>query len=63
VTVESNDLTGKDPSAKDVREAEAVVIKFILQITKLPPELAVQMPNILRCLRHYEFLRTKEGGS
>ena len=49
--MEITDVTGKPVSRRDVEEAEQVVRKFMVNgIMKLPPELAVQIPNILRCL-------------
>ena len=46
------DMTGRPPSADDVNEALAVVTKFMAppKILDLPPELAVQLMNIRRCL-------------
>ena len=49
------DLTGQPVSKKDVLEARVVIQKFLVTgLTALPPELAVQLPNILRCLRELE---------
>lgn len=49
------DMTGKPVSKDDIREALTVVRKFLtIGITKLPPELVVQLPNILRCLQELE---------
>lgn len=50
--IEIEDRTGSLPSSNDVNEAIAVISKFVtIGMMKLPPELAVQMPNILRCLK------------
>jgi hypothetical protein len=52
------DLTGKPVSKQDVVEAREVVTKYmVLGMTRLPPEFAVQLPNILRCLRELEALK------
>jgi len=52
MTHEFIDNTGKPVSASDIREALDVINKYlIIGMTKLPPELAVQLPNISRCLR------------
>ena len=43
------------PTPEDAQEAIDVVGKYLITgITKLPPELAVQMGNILRCLNMYK---------
>jgi hypothetical protein len=48
-------MTGQPPSARDTQDAIEVVAKLVtLWIAKVPPELAVQGPNILRCLRDYQ---------
>jgi len=45
------DLTGQPVSRREVQEAIEVVQKWmVLGMMKLPPELAVQLPNIRRCL-------------
>lgn len=45
------DLSGQDASKEDVQEARAIVRKYVVMgLLKLPPELAVQLPNIDRCL-------------
>lgn len=49
------DKSGQPPSKEDIVEAKKVVVKYlIVGITLLPPELAVQLPNILRCLSELE---------
>lgn len=54
------DLTGTPPSEEDVAQATAVLKKsLVLYFIKLPPELAVEIPNVLRCLEHYRELRRK----
>ena len=46
------DMTGTPPSERDVDEATKVVKKMIItQMMNLPPELAINLPNILRCLQ------------
>lgn len=46
------DLTGTPPSRRDVEEAIAVIQKvFVTQLHTLPIELAIQVPNIHRCLK------------
>jgi hypothetical protein len=60
--IEMHDKSGQPPSIADVREAKQVVVKHaIVGIAKLPPELAVQMMNILRCLTYLEHLLEREG--
>jgi hypothetical protein len=49
------DKTGQPVSDQDIDEAIAVVTRaMVLSVLKLPPELAVQMPNIHRCLKRAE---------
>lgn len=50
--IEFDDKTGQPPSARDIDEAIAIVQKHITAIAALPPALAVQLPNIYRCLRY-----------
>lgn len=51
MSIESIDRTGEFPTREEVEEAREVVKKYlIIGMLKLPPELAVQMPNIHRCL-------------
>jgi hypothetical protein len=46
------DKTGTPPSQRDIDEAIQVVKKMIItSVMKLPPELAINLPNILRCLQ------------
>ena len=52
-----NDLSGKPPSDQDVQEALAVV--QVVGVLKLPPDMAVQMPNVFRCLKHYSKMRSE----
>lgn len=49
--IEEIDTTGKMPTVKDVEEAEQAVKSLITKIATVPPEIAVQLPNILRCLQ------------
>lgn len=54
------DLTGTPPSEEDIHEAEIACRKaLVLHIAALPPQLATQLPNILRCLDDYKKLRKK----
>jgi hypothetical protein len=56
------DMTGQLPTQRDVREAEAVVAKYLtIGLMKLPPELAVQLPNIHRCLKTLSAILTDAG--
>lgn len=49
------DMTGKPVSKRDIEEAILVVKKsMVTELAKLPPGLAVQLPNILRCLQEFE---------
>ncbi len=51
------DISNRPPSLVDVREARAAAGKMIvLAMMKLPPELAIQVPNIHRCLGMLEDL-------
>jgi hypothetical protein len=49
------DLTGKPPTREDVDRAIAVIkvaiIKDQIKIVSVSPELAVELPNILRVLQ------------
>ena len=59
------DNTGKPVPLKDFEEALGVVTKFmaIQELMKLPPELAVQMVNIRRCLLQGALLTARTEGS
>lgn len=49
------DRTGQPVSKQDVQDALGVVRKFVVTgMLTLPVELAVQLPNILRCLTELE---------
>jgi hypothetical protein len=54
------DNTGKPPSPSDMAEAEAVIRSAMTQempkVMVASPGLAVQLPNILRCLRRNKAL-------
>ncbi len=52
MSIESVDKSGELPSDTDVDEAITVVTKFIVNMKFMMqiPELAVQLPNIRRCL-------------
>ena len=57
---DEGDLTGTPPSLQDIAEAQGVVARaLLLYLLKVPPELAVQLPNILRCLEELVVLRKK----
>jgi len=49
------DKTGQPPSAEDVAQAEKAVrtamIRDLVRLMPVSPELAVQLPNIRRCLQ------------
>lgn len=52
------DEAGKPVSQHDVDEAIRVVSKqLVVGLLKLPPELAVQLPNILRCLQELRSMK------
>ena len=57
--IEQEDVTGRLPSVRDVEEAKNAVVGAFRSIGSLPPELAVQLPNILRCLEIAEFILTR----
>ena len=57
------DLTGTPPSMEDVQEARAVVQRAVIEyILKIPVELAVQLPNIDRCLAVAETALAQQHG-
>ncbi len=46
------DQTGQPPSVEDIDRAIAAVSNALVRdIVKLPPQLAVELPNTLRCLK------------
>lgn len=47
---EMKDVTGELPTLEDVQEARKVVRQCMVKISELPPLLAVNLPNIDRCL-------------
>ena len=52
------DMTGKPVTKADVQQAQqAVRAALVKSLTQLPAELAVQLPNILRCLQELEQLK------
>jgi hypothetical protein len=54
------DFSKRLPSLADVQEAKRVVGKYlVIGIIKLPPELAVQLPNLARCLSVLETILAK----
>lgn len=53
--IEIFDKSGSPPSLADVKEAQAVMRKaLVVWIGKLPPEMAVNVANIYRCLQYLE---------
>jgi len=58
MSLDFEDRSGQPPSALEIDEAVAVVQKWmVIGMMQLPPELAVQLPNIRRCL--LELKKTK----
>jgi hypothetical protein len=58
--IETNDLTGSPVSIHDVTEAITAIKNVLLHpavLLSLPLELAVQLPNALRCLNELEKLK------
>ena len=54
------DQTGQPPSVEDINRAiVAVSSALVHDIVKLPPQLAVELPNTLRCLRELRDKRSK----
>lgn len=52
------DLTGEPPSDTDIHAARSVVARSIVKyIHEIPPELAVQLPNIHRCLTYLQRIK------
>jgi hypothetical protein len=55
------DRTGKPVRKEEVDEALAVVRKFIVSgLTTFPPEFAVQLPNIMRCLQELRSIKPND---
>jgi hypothetical protein len=47
------DKSGQPPSRQDIDEAILVCKKAVIVFrANLPPELVVNLPNIIRCLEH-----------
>ena len=60
--VDAHDMTGKPIPLADYDEAITVVSKYIVTgFTTMQPELYVQLPNILRCLRQGRELTAERG--
>ncbi|KKN81363.1 hypothetical protein LCGC14_0319760 [marine sediment metagenome] len=58
--VEMEDATGKPSTIEDIERAATVVRKSIITaMMKLPPELAIELTTILRCLDEYRAIRVK----
>lgn len=52
------DLTGEPPSDTDIHDARSAVARLIVKhIHEIPPELAVQLPNIHRCLTYLQRIK------
>jgi hypothetical protein len=55
--LEFQDVSGRPPTLEEVQSAKRVVTKLlVVGILKLPPELAVELPNVRRCLELLEAL-------
>lgn len=65
MSIQETDITGQAPSERDVDDAIQAIRNQVvgMGMLKLPPELAVNLPNILRCLQHYKAHRRPEGGA
>ncbi len=48
------DKTGEPSTTQDIEDAISASKKLLGQIMKLPPEIAVHLPVIHRCLREYQ---------
>lgn len=56
------DKTGETESLQTIDEAIAVVSKHqVVSMLKLPPDLAVMMPSIRRCLIELRTIRSSGG--
>ena len=56
------DLSGTPPSANDIDQAIAEVGGAMVRyLSKVPPELAVQLTNILRCLKRLKELESSKA--
>lgn len=55
--IHMEDISGRPPSLAEVREArQAAANIVIVGIGKLPPEIAIQSTNMLRCLQFLEVI-------
>lgn len=55
------DLTGKPVSLENIAEAQRAVRNAMIKyIADVPPELAVQLGNIHRCLAEFGALKLRE---
>lgn len=60
MSTEFVDKSGQPPSDQDIDEAiQAVRASFVKHIAKIPPELAVQLPNISRCLAYLKEIKPR----
>lgn len=54
------DISGQPPSDRDIHEAEQAVRTAIVKyIGKVPPELAIQLTNIMRCLQYLKEIKPR----
>lgn len=58
--VDIYDASGQPPSLADIANAIKVVQTALVRyVMKMPPEVAVELPNILRCLHRLRELESK----
>lgn len=67
MTIKFEDKTGAMTSVRDREGAieaikKVVVGQAMMQIAAISPELAVNLPNILRCLQEHHEIRTALDG-
>jgi hypothetical protein len=56
MSIDIDDRTGMPVPVEDFSEAIEVVTKYMLRIAQVPPELAVQLGNVKRCLEQGRLL-------
>lgn len=55
--IHMEDVSGRPPTLAEIREARQAASKLIIvAIGKLPPEIAIQATNMLRCIQFLEQL-------
>lgn len=61
MTIEIEDNIGKLVSLKDIDDAISAVRQGVVSVAKIMeiPQLAVNMPNILRCLNELKTIRQR----